>query len=172
MNEEQPKLYEQPTPAVRENQLLVKNILTYFSSLAKLNDEEKTGNLELSQALRDLTKSLRPFSNHPVSELTTILNGKVPTNGFRNHPNNVKVTLPSELEYVSQDVVEKILEDSRYTKIQLAELGFRRFGISHAKLVHLSKKDALESVRAALAHEKSLDAISEEARKSGMTRSS
>ena len=172
MNEEQPKLYEQPTHTLRENQLLVKNILTYLSSLAKLNDEEKTGNLELSQALRDLTKSLRPFSNYPVSELTTILNGKVPTNGFGKHPNNVKVTLPSELEYVSQDVVEKILGDSKYTKIQVADLGFRRFGISHAKLVHLSKKDALESVRAALAHEKSLDAISEEARKSGMTRSS
>ena len=172
MNEEQSKLYEQPTPDLRENQLLVKDILTYFSSLAKLNDAEKTGNLELSQALRDLTKSLRRFSNHPVSELTTILHGKVPTNGFGKHPNNVKVTLPPELEDVSQDVVEKILEDGRYTKIQVAELGFRRFGISHAKLVHLSKKDALESVRAALGHERSLDAISQEARKGGMARSS
>ena len=172
MNEEQPELYEQPTPDLRENQLLVKNILTYFSSLAKLNDDEKTGNLELSQALRDLSKSLRPFSNHPVSELTTILNGKVPTNRFGKHPNNVKVALPSELEYVSHDVVEEILEDDRYTKIQLAELGFRRFGISRAKLVHLSKKDALEAVRAALGHEKSLDAIAEEARKGGMARSS
>ena len=172
MNEEQTRLYEQPSPALRANQLLVKHILTYLSSLAKLNDEAKTGNSELSRALRDLTESLRPFSNHPVSELTTILNGKIPANGFGKHPNNVKVTLPSELEDVSQDDVEKILEDGKYTKIQLAELGFRRFGISRAKLVQLSKKDALESVRAALEHEKSLDAISEEARKVGMARTS
>ena len=172
MNEEQSKLFDQPTPDLRGNQLLVKDILTYFSGLAKLNGEEKTGNLELSQALRNLTKSLRPFSNHPVSELAAILNGKVPANGFGKHPNNVKVTLPLELEDVSQDAVGKILADGKYTKMQVAELGFRRFGISRAKLGHLSKKDALESVRAALEHEKSLDAISEEARKSGMARSS
>ena len=172
MNKEQSKLLEQPTTDLREERLLVKDILPYLSGLAKLNDHEKTGNLKFSQALRELTVSLRPFSNHPVSDLTTILNGKVSVTGFRKHPNNVKVTLPSELENVVQDDVEKIIEDSRYTKIQLAELGFRRFGISRAKLIQLSKKDALELVRAALGHEKSLDAISEEARKGGMARTS
>ena len=78
--------------------------------------------------------------------------------------------LPPELESMGQDAIERILDDEGYTKLQIVELGVQRFGISRSKLDRLNKKDALESVRAALGHEKSLDVISIEARKGANAR--
>lgn len=74
------------------------------------------------------------------------------------------------LESLSQDEVAQILDDPSSAKQQVAELGFRRFGISRAKLERLSKQAARDAVRAALEHEKSLDVISREASKSGQAR--
>ena len=76
------------------------------------------------------------------------------------------------LESLSQEEVAQILDDPGSPKQLVAELGFRRFGMSRAKLERLSKQAARDSVRAALEHEKSLDAISRQARKSGAARRS
>ena len=74
------------------------------------------------------------------------------------------------LESLSLAAVTQILDDPGSAKPLVAELGFRRFGISRAKLERLSKQAARDTVRAALEHEKSLDAISREARKGGQVR--
>ena len=76
------------------------------------------------------------------------------------------------LESLSQEEVAQILDDPGSAKQLVAELGFRRFGISRAKLERLSKQAARDSVRSALENERILVVISEQARKSGEARRS
>ena len=154
------------------NQLLVKDIVRHLSGLAKLYEEGKTGNPELGKGLRQVAHVLRPFADYPVTELTDIIARKeMPFLADSRAPSRgPKLVLPTELEALSQDDIERILNDDRYTKQQIAELGFRRFGISRSKLESLRKEDARASVRAALNHEKSLDVIAREARKAGKAR--
>ena len=78
--------------------------------------------------------------------------------------------LPSDLESLCHEDVERILDDGSYTKKQLAELGFRRFGISRSSLTHLRKEDALKSIKSALENELILGSISEMAQRAGRAR--
>ena len=82
-----------------------------------------------------------------------------------------KRTLPPGLERLSYESVEEILDDEGYTKSQIAELGFRRFGIPKKFMLHSRKYEAVMSVRNAVMNERILDEISEQARKAGRTRS-
>ena len=78
--------------------------------------------------------------------------------------------LPSDLESLCHEDVERILDDGSYTKKELAELGFRRFGISRSSLTHLRKEDALKSIKSALENELILGSISEMAQRAGRAR--
>lgn len=107
-----------------------------------------------------------PYSGLRMSELTKLMkNGQQPVATKRTSATRVKVDLPEDVESLSVDEMEGFLSsDEKHTKGMLVELGFRRFGISRSKLERLPKAEALESVRSALEHEKSLEAISREAR--------
>ena len=155
----------------RENQVFVDDIVRYLSALARLHAEEKTGNLELSIGLQHLVKALRPYANSPTSELSTALSQKMGRSRVKTTSRRPHATLPADLESLGQEDVERILGDKSYTKQQIAELGARRFGMSRSGLTRLRKEDALQSIRAALGHERSLDVISEEARRGGRARS-
>ena len=170
MRNSQSSIRDDSTPDAQETQVLVDDIVRYLSGLARLHSEEKTGNPKLSRGLRHLVRALRPYSDSPISELNAALAQKVGPSNVKATPRRRQATLPADLESLGQAEVERILEDDRYTKQQVAELGSRRFGISRSKLERLRKVDALQSVRAALEHELSLDVISEEARKGGMAR--
>ena len=170
MRNSQSRFRDDSTPDSQHTQVLVDDIARYLSGLARLHSEEKTGNPTLSRGLRHLVRALRPYSDSPISELSVALARKVDPSNVKAAPRRRHVTLPAELESLGQSEIERILEDERYTKQQVAELGSRRFGISRSKLERLRKVDALQSVRAALEHELSLDVISEEARKGGMAR--
>ena len=165
------KLHRNSADEAQENQLLVADMVQYLSSLAKLHEENKTGNLALSKGLRHVAHALRPYGACSISELARVLKERASANIVRESSSRVKSELPPELESICHDDIERILVDESYTKKQVAELGVRRFGISRSKLERLSKKDAMESVRSALEHEKSLDVISREAQRSGMARS-
>ena len=65
----------------------------------------------------------------------------------------------------------EILNDEKYLKSQIVELGACRFGIPRSKLNRLSRPQATASVRAALDHERSLGAIAEQAKRAGERRS-
>ncbi len=171
MRNKQLEFHRNPAPDKRQSELLVKDILQYLAGLAKLYEGEKTGNIEFARGLRHFATSLRPYSDVPISELASALNGRESAGHPQAASRRAESTLPPELESIGQEEIERILEDENYTKSQLVELGFRRFGLSRSKLGRLRKEDALESVRAALGHEKSLDAISREARKDGKARS-
>ena len=82
-----------------------------------------------------------------------------------------KRTLPAEVERLTYEEVERILDDDGYTKRQIAELGFRRFGIPEKFLFYSRKDEAVLSVRATISNERILDAISRQARKAGAARS-
>ena len=80
-----------------------------------------------------------------------------------------KRTLPAGLERLSYEEVEQILDDDGYTKRQIAELGFRRFGIPEKSMLHSRKYEAVTSVRDAVANERILDVLYEQASKSVRT---
>ena len=155
-----------------EDQLLVKDVARYLTGLAKLHEEDKTGNPELSKSLRQLAQVLRPFASYPATELTEVVRvkSKPSSAGSKTASRKPKMAMPPELEALSQNDVANMLGEDGYTKQQIAELGFRRFGISRPMLMRLPKKDAWDSVRAALEHERSLDAIARQARKAGRAR--
>ncbi len=170
MRDTQSRFRDNSMPDTPEGQVLVDDIVRYLSGLARLHSEEKTGNSELSRGLRCLVRALRPYSDSPISELSFALSQEIQPSNAKGSHRKPRATLPPDLESLGQSEINRILEDDRYTKQQVAELGSRRFGISRSKLERLRKEDALQSVRAALEHELSLDVISEEARKGGMAR--
>ena len=172
MKNGQSRLYEKLLPDVPENQLLVADVVRYLLGLAKLHEHDKTGNRELSEGLRCVAQVLRPYANCSVIGLSDTIKKKSSAVNSKISSNKAESVLPSELESISQEDIERILDDESYTKQQVAELGARRFGISRSKLERLRKKDAQDSVRAALEHEKSLDVISREASRGGKARSS
>ena len=162
---------ESPVGTSRDR-LLVADVVRYLIGLAKLHEDEKTGNHELSEGLRSVARALRPYSAYTAVDLTDVISKNVPPTAIiPTTTNNSKPVLPRDLEYISQDELERILDDGQYTKKQLAEVGCQRFGISRSKLERLRKSEACDSIRAALDHERSLDAISREALKGGMARS-
>ena len=168
---------QQQALEIQREHLLVADIVRYLSGLAKLHGEDKTGNSELSFGLLQVTKALRPYADCPVVELAAaIKNNSVSAVRAKSDRKPEEPAFPPELdsrlESIGQDEIERILNDDAGTKRQIVELGFRRFGISRSKLERLSLKDARYSVRAALENEKTLEVISQEARKAGKARAS
>ena len=154
-----------------ESEVLVDDIVRYLSGLARLNAEEKIGNMELSIGLQHLVRALRPYADTPISGLSSAIAQETRSSRVKAASRKPRATLPTDLESLGQGEVERILADDAYTKQQVAELGARRFGMSQSSLTKLRKEDMLHSIRAALGHERSLDVISEEARKGGRARS-
>ena len=152
--------------------ILVTDMVRYLSGLAKLHDSEKLGDSELSTGLRLVADALRPYAKHPVHELANALKEAKLVNRPKASSRKPKMMLPPNLEFIHQQDVEKILADENYTKGQIAELGFQRFGISKSMLQRLRKEDAKRSVRSALENERTLDVISQQARKAGKARAS
>ena len=168
---------EQQALEIQREHLLVADIVKYLSGLAKLYGEDKTGNSELSFGLLQVTEALRPYADCPVPELANaIRNNSVTAVNAKSRRKPIEPAftpeLDSRLESISQDEIERILNDDAVTKRQIAELGFRRFGISRSKLERLNLTDARYSVLAALENEKTLDVISQVAQKAGKARSS
>ena len=172
MKNKHSKLREKLSLDAQSDQVLVSDVIRYLSGLAKLHRSDKTGNTELSNGLLDLGNALRPYATYPVRELADAIKQAQPASERKSLVRKPKATLPPNLESLQQDDIEKILTDDSYTKIQIAELGFQRFGISKPMLQRLRKEEARRSVRSALDNERTLDVISEMARKAGKARAS
>ena len=174
MKNGQSKLNPNLLPDAPESQLLVSDVARYLTGLAKLQDGGKTGNPALGAGLRAVAQALRPFARCPAAELPAALQREKPAGGSKTAANGVKVAFPPEtaavLESLSLEEVAQILDDPGSAKQLVAELGFRRFGMSRPALARLSKQAARDSVRSALENERILVVISEQARKSGQAR--
>ena len=176
MKKERVTLYDQQQSfEFQREPLLVSDISRFLSGLAKLQEEDKTGNPKLGEGLRELVRVLRPYAKFPALELERAMQSK--SDSFTDVPESFLQTKPafsseldSELETIGWNKVDDVLQESTTTKRQIVELGFRRFGISRSSLERLNKQDALRSVRAALDNERSLDIISREAIRTGKAR--
>jgi len=171
MSDDQPRQNSEHESDTRERPLLIEDLIRYLSRLVALNRDPRTGNVDLSEGLRELVKALRPHSHRAIQELSDIL-GEGVSRTRKPSPRDAKATLPPDLRALSEQGVNGILEDRSYTKLQLVELGIQRFGISQSRLLRLTKDEVCESIRAALNHERSLGVISQEARRGGDKRSS
>ena len=163
-------------PEAQREPLLVSDLARFLSGLAKLQEDDKAGNRELGEGLQELVRALRPYAGCPVMELTEAMKGASASPEDSQY--GLRITKPvfspefdAALESIGWNDVESFLENADPTKRQIAELGFRRFGISRSSLERLNKQDALESVRAALENERTLDVISREAVRAGQARS-
>lgn len=177
MKNGQSKLNLKPMPDLPEGQLLVSDVAKYLTGLAKLQDSDQTGNPALSAGLRAVAQALRPFAHCLAAELPeAIKRQKVPATGSKVVASEIKTEFPPEttaaLESLSLAAVTQILDDPGSAKPLVAELGFRRFGLSRAALKRLSKQAARDAVRSALENERIIEVISREARKSGEARRS
>ena len=171
MTEEKMKSYGKGISSEEESSLTIRDLIQYLSRLANLHSNERTGNQELSNGLRKLARALRPYANQPVLDLNKILaEGRLSSS--QTFLVKTKVSLPPNLESISCKDAEEILDDNSFSKSQLVDLGASRFSISRSKLVRLSRHEVLESIRAALDHERSLEVISQEARRIGARRTS
>jgi len=171
MKDDQQRMDSEQERYIRESALLIGDLVHYLSSLATLNKDPRTGNADLSGALRELANFLRSHSNRPIQKLPDVM-GEGFSRKRKLPPRQTKVSLPDDLRALSEQGVDEILKDPSYTKGQLIELGVQRFGISQSKLMRLRKDEVCESVRAALNHERSLGVISQEARRGEDQRSS
>ena len=151
--------------------IVVGDILRCLSALVEMQRDARTGNAAFAHAIRIFADALKPHRSRPVSDLIELIAGlgdpKVPGAAQRKPP----VELPSDLTTLQESAVERVLADDRYLKSQLAELGFQRFGISRSRLCRLTKTAAVEAIRGALEHERSLDAIGQQAQLAAKRRS-
>lgn len=171
MNEKQKPRQKRLDLDTPNEELRVIDVVRYLSDLARLHSSEKIGNVALSEGLRNVSKALRPYGKYRTSELIGLTRDGGRRKPAGRGPSQDGPRLPDDLSTMSQTDVEHVLEDLTYTKLELVEVGASRFGISRSKLARSPKNEAIDTIRAALAHEKSLDLISKEATKSGGSRS-
>lgn len=155
-----------------ESTILIEDLVRYLSRLSTLTKDPLLGNIDLSKGLKKLSNALKPHSKMPILDIGNLVINEIATAQLKGATQRHKVELPESLDSISNEDVDKILNENKFTKDQLVELGNRRFGIPKSKLMHLTKKFVIESIQAAFDHEKSLGVISQEARRGGEERSS
>ena len=151
--------------------IVVGDILRCLSALADMQHDARTGNAAFANAIRIFADALKPHRSRPVPDLIDLLAGLSAPKGPEPVQRKQPVELPSGLTTLPESAVERVLADDRYLKSQLAELGFQRFGISRSRLCRLTKKAAVQAIRGALEHERSLDAIGRQAEVAAKRRS-
>ena len=164
MTREQTTSYEEIDLESKDNYLSVGDLIQYLSRLEKLYKDDKTGNPKLSEGLRELVKALRPYMRLSIVDLTGALGEEKRSLRDNFSSQKAREPLPPDLETIPCDGIESII-GRKYSKVQLVELGARRFRISRSKLMRLDREGVLASIRSALDHEMSLDVISREARR-------
>lgn len=135
----------------------------FLRQLAVLYRDTKLGNPQLSAALVELSAALIDAGEIPSGDAGRQLEFSL-RRDFRKEIGQIKEMGPDE--------IVRQLNDPDCSKSELMVLGNVRFGITRSRLSRLSKSEVVDTIRAALDHEKSLGIISEEARRGGMDRTS
>ena len=159
------------TGATASDTVVVGDISRWLSALSEVQSDGRTGNAAFADAIRILADALKPHRSRPVADLVKLLASLSAPNASEPVNRRPPLELPAGLTTLPEPAVERVLTDSRYLKSQLAELGFQRFGISRSKLCRLTKAAAVEAIRSALEHERSLDAIGQQAQLAAERRS-
>jgi hypothetical protein len=125
-------------------------------------DTGNLGNSRTADALDVLADYLQLLGAVPVTDL------EVPR---VRRPPREKIE-PSTFRTMEIGEVRHLLDQDRLTKPKLLELARFRFGMPPSRLSRLPLNEAVEAVRAAAAHEESLDIIERNAEASGRARKS
>lgn len=121
------------------------------------------GNYETSDALAHLAEFLHNLGPAPVDQLHKLSD--------RQHAEPQR-DRPSEYDDLPLESVEQVLANHTTTKADLVKLARARFGMPESRLRRLPIAAVLDAVRAAAAHEQSLDVIERNAEISGKARQS
>jgi len=165
-----------PSPSPGRNDpavpVRVADVAKYLLRTADLHKDAKSGNPAFGDELRRFAKSLGPCAKLSLDEFADTVKTRS-TGKHRAAPSKAQpvVELPANLESLSLNEVEKILNNRDYIKAQLAELGEKRFGISRSELLRRGRGGVLGSIRIALENERTLNIIAQEARRVGALRS-
>ena len=152
-----------PAGAAAVPDIVVGDIVRWLASQADVQCDARTGNAAFAEVIRTLADTLKPYRARPVPDLLEML-AALETPKVPKPQRKPPVELPADLATLTKSTVEQVLDDERYVKNQLADLGFQRFGIPRSRLCRLTKADAVAAIRAALDHERSLEAIGQQAR--------
>ena len=152
-----------PAGVAAASDIVVGDIVRWLVSQANVQSDARTGNAAFADAVRILADTLKPYRSRPLPDLLDML-AALETPKVPKPQRKPPVELPAGLATLAKSTVEQVLADERYVKNQLADLGFQRFGIPRSRLCRLTKAEAVAAIRAALDHERSLEAIGEQAR--------
>jgi len=152
--------------------LLIGDIVERLSFEAKLLADPRTGNPKMGHGLRILAEALKPYLGRPVAELRGLLSAATTTNQQGPRARKPAAELPENLAALAEEEIDRILDDDKFMKKQLVELGVSRFGISRSKLNRLPRPEAVSSIRAAMNNEGTLAAIGHQAQLAGERRAS
>ena len=172
MPDKQPKPALQPVSNEQTSGLRVADIVKHLTRFADMHKDARTGNPTFSEGLREFAKSLKPYARWSLAEFADVMHAPASAKQRRSPTQNTGAILPPNLESLQPEEIEKVIGNGRYAKFQLIEIGAKRFGIPRSQLSRRGRNGVLESINAALAHERSLDIIAQEARRSGENRSS
>ncbi|TXN24956.1 hypothetical protein [Methylobacterium sp. WL19] len=134
----------------------------YLKHLSVAMKDPITGNPAMGEALLNLATIL---AEAKLASVSTAAEKFVDQGGF---------DFDDEIDFsgLSTEEVQKVLINPALTKAHLIILGAERFGIVRSRLEKLPREEIIKAITAASQHEKSLDIISEEAKRGGQSRSS
>lgn len=156
-----------------DDNLSVAHVVKYLSTLAKLHENLGAVSANFSTALKEIADRLRPYSQSPLSELPNVFDNNLQIGRKSSRiAKKTSFNLPENLKSLKLDDIESIINNPNLTKIQLVALGISRLGIAKSKLDRLSRVEIIESINAAINHERSLNIISDQAKRTGENRSS
>lgn len=135
-------------------------IIRRFSHIFGVGD---MGNIATSDALAELSEYLYSLGPLPIAELCKARQVKAPS---------ARQSSPEGYRNLSLAEVDAMLRDEGISKLNLMRLGRARFGMPESRLRRLALADVLEAIRAAAAHEESLNLIEKNAEASGRARQS
>ena len=143
--------------------LSAKEMARFLKRLSSLYRDPKTGNVELSDALVELSLVLEQGGKLTLSEILAMKDSGPKPKGIREL---------GDLQNLSINIVRERLSDPEMTKADLIELGAGRFNIPRSGLMRMKIEEIVEKITSAIRHEESLSIISREAQRGGKERTS
>ena len=112
----------------------VRDLIGYLNALTRAAADDVVGNPILRDGLSVLVAFLKPLSQLPLEELDGRLTAvrKERSTALPTHPKRSQIDLP-RFDRMTSTEIEMAIQDPSLRKFDLAEIAFRRFGISRAK---------------------------------------
>jgi hypothetical protein len=133
--------------------------------LAQLLAGQPVGSERAANSLRKLAHALRRSPSQTIDEFLASRS----TKGKSVYGPRRSTLASQDLARLSLEQIGELLERDLTTK-DLLMIGEQRFGIARSKLMRLSRDRVIESLRAAMNNEQSLDVIARSARQEGHRR--